>query len=110
MLNRKYSIKKKEFAYIYKKGIKIYSDNFIIIFTPNNDLFSKFGIVISTKTEKLAVRRNQMRRQIKNIIEKNLNEITKNKNFIIIIKKSFYQDKNLKYLLDNLVFRLKNIK
>ncbi len=78
--------KSKDFDLIIKKKNGIINSTFIINEDNNNDNIVKFGI---TFTKKLcnAVTRNKLKRQVKNIIDKNKNIYENSKNYIIIIRK-----------------------
>ncbi|AHK22704.1 ribonuclease P protein component [Candidatus Hepatoplasma crinochetorum] len=83
-----YSLKNKQlFQKVLSEGKKWYSEYFSIFYLPNDE--TKIGISIPKKHGD-AVFRNKQKRQIKNIIGnfQNLNLIKKN--FIIIVKKPFY--------------------
>jgi ribonuclease P protein component len=84
------------------------SSNFIVYKVPNNDVY-KFGISIPKKTGN-AVVRNKLKRQIKDIIDKNVYE----NNFIciIIVKKSSinFSYNDLKQELNGIFFKLKIFK
>lgn len=88
MLNKKYLIHKKNFDLIYKKGKSKNSKYFFIKYLPNYKNYSQFGIIISKKKEKLAVKRNRLKRILKSALKNNLDKIQKGYYFVIILKRT----------------------
>lgn len=86
MLNKKYRINKPEdYNYIYKNGKKI-PGKYIIVFIASNNLnYNRFGIVSSKKVGN-AVIRNRARRQMRAIIQKNWDQISKGHDFVIVAR------------------------
>lgn len=84
--------KSEEFTKIIKKRKIINNRFFIIYILPKNEKYYRFGISIPTKTGNSVVR-NKLKRQIKSIID-NYNDINKNLDYVIIVKKEII---NLKY-------------
>lgn len=97
MLAIKYRLAKdKDIQSVLKKG-KIYFSPFFNLKILKNDLEnSRFCIVISTKISKKAVVRNKVKRQLRAIIHKNLDQIKNNYDFVILTKPAVtvtnYQD------------------
>ena len=70
MFSKQYRLKnKKLFNRIYKNGQRFRTDNFGLCFLKNDLESPRFGIVISNKVEPLAVRRNKIKRQIREKIK-----------------------------------------
>lgn len=97
-MNKKYRIRKNnEFKNVITIGQKILTKYFNIYYVEKNSLINnlRFGITISKKIEKLAVVRNKIKRQIKEIIIKNqfLKTLEK-KDIVILVKRDFL---NLSY-------------
>lgn len=109
MLKRSQSINQKDFSYIYKRGRRIYQNNFVIIYLSNKKDFSQFAIIISTKVEKLATRRNWMRRYIKSIIKNHLSKIISGYYIVITLKKSFYKIDETEKIKKDLISALTKI-
>ncbi len=87
-MKKKYVVKEKlEFNKIIKNGKKIQNEIFIIFCQDNKNNFSRFGIAVSKKLGN-AVIRNKIKRRIRNIIDNNKFLFKKNKNYIIMIKRS----------------------
>lgn len=106
MLSRKYSITKKEFSIIFKKGKNINSTNLYIKFFPNHKDHSQFSVVISKKVEKIAVKRNRLRRIARSEIYSKLQDISKGYYFIVYIK-NIISEKEFKKELINTIKRIK---
>ena len=107
---KKYSIGKKDFAYIYKKGKRINLGNFTIIFASNHKIDSQFSIIVSTKVERLATRRNWMKRQIKARLINCIDKIQKGNYYLILVRNSFYQSAESEKLIEGLLYKLQNIR
>jgi len=86
MLRKKNRIRlKKDFDQAFKSGQSFYSKFIGVKVIPNDLLESRFGILINTKVSKKAVVRNKLRRQIRGIIEKNIEKLDNNNDFVIIV-------------------------
>lgn len=55
----------------------------------NNLEYSRFGFVVSKKIDKRAVKRNSIKRAIRGLIEKNLNNLTKGLDLLFIVRETF---------------------
>lgn len=75
-----------------KSSSFISSELFNIRVSENREKESRFGIVVSKKTSKKAVLRNKTKRIIRDIITKNLEQIVKGKDIIIVSKKILNKD------------------
>ena len=76
--------KSNQFTQIIKQNICIKNYNFSIYIQKSNDTL--YGITVPKKIGKAHIR-NKIKRQIKNIITNNEKDITKNINYVIIIRK-----------------------
>lgn len=87
---------KKDFDKIFKEGKSFFSGIIGIKSTSNEFDFSRFGIIVSNKISKKAVTRNKIRRQIREIIRLNLENIKKGMDIAIIcnqgIEKKTYKE------------------
>ncbi|MCX6812379.1 MAG: ribonuclease P protein component [Candidatus Berkelbacteria bacterium] len=63
--------KSQDIQRVYRNGRNIGGQNFSLRFLPNRQSCNRFAIVIGTKVEKRATRRNAHRRQIREIIRQN---------------------------------------
>jgi ribonuclease P protein component len=86
MLHKKWRINKgKEYGYIYKNGKRI-TGKYIIVFIKENNLdHNRFGIVTSKKIGN-AVTRNRAKRQLREVIRKNIQIIRPGYNLVIIAR------------------------
>lgn len=75
MLKRKFRVStSNEYKHLYNSGKKI-SGKYIIVYILGNSLgYCRFGIVTSKKTGK-AVIRNRVKRQLRSIIERNIDNL-----------------------------------
>ncbi|MCL4135411.1 UNVERIFIED_CONTAM: hypothetical protein GTU68_033127 [Idotea baltica] len=86
--------KAKEFQYIQKFGTKLFSKQFLLIYTENNLEHSRLGLVVSKKVSKRAVKRNFIKRRLKEIFRLSQNEFIKPIDLVIIARK---ESLNLSY-------------
>lgn len=107
MLPKRYRIRKnKDFKRIACFGQKKYTQEIILKWLKNNLKSSRYGIVVSLKVAKKATIRNKIKRQISEIIRKNIGFIKPGYDIIFIttpaIKNlSFQKIKNkINYLLN----------
>ena len=85
--------KKRDFDLIYKRGIS-YKDGFLIIRFIKNDLdYSRLSFVISQKVSKSAVKRNRIRRVLKEATKDYLKAFNKNIDSILIVCPGFEESK-----------------
>ena len=83
MLKTKFRLKKrKEFAYVYKKGNKINSNDISMYFVKSKFKFPRFGLTVSNKVGN-AVTRNKIKRRLRAILHNYIDKITY-KNIIIV--------------------------
>lgn len=80
--------KNKEFKKILDKRKTIGNKYMVIYYNDNEFNRNRYGISVSKKLGN-AVTRNKIKRQIKNIIDKNENLFKKYQDYIIIMKKPF---------------------
>jgi len=85
MLAKKNRLKKSSVKYILKKGHKVATKHFVFKYINGEDLH--IGIQISNKTQKSAVKRNKLRRQIYEIIRTNKKHINLKKQILITIRR-----------------------
>lgn len=70
-------------------GKKTIGNKYMVIYYKENNIYiNRYGISVSKKIGN-AVTRNKIKRQVKNIIDKNENLFKKNQDYIIIIRKAF---------------------
>ncbi len=97
------------FPRVLKDGEKKENNYFKIVFKKNDFSFPRVGIIVSSKVSKLAVKRNLLKRRIRNIIKEFLPLFSSNWDIIIIAKKdllslSYSQEKEeLKKILSRIL-------
>jgi len=92
MLAKKYRLaKEKAFKRVYQKGKFFFTSNINLRFAKNQEKNSRFGFVISKKISKKATIRNRIKRQLSEIIRKNLKSIVKGKDIVIKVKKPYIE-------------------
>jgi len=89
-------IKKKDFDQVFEKGKSSFNKLLGIKAVDNKFSFSRFGIIVSTKISKKAVERNKIKRRIRDVIQKDLENIEIGKDVVIItlpeIKNKEYEE------------------
>ena len=76
--------KKKDFDKVFKKGKSSFDGLLGVKMLKNEQEFTRFGIIVSSKVSKKAVIRNKIKRRIRNIIAKNYNSGANAKDVVII--------------------------
>ena len=92
---------KKVFNNIIKNGKFKKNNYFVVYYTNKEDVKINFGIAISKKVGN-AVVRNKLKRQTRSIIDNNRNLFKNNHNYIIMIRKSCFNE-NFKTLENSLI-------
>lgn len=82
--------KRKEFAYIYKNGKKNNSPNLSLISVASKKENIRIGFSVSNKVGK-AVFRNRIKRQLREIIRTQLNNLRNHQNFVLIAHPSIVE-------------------
>jgi ribonuclease P protein component len=80
-----------EFASVFNYRKKVSSNHLVLHYSPNKINHYRLGFIISKRFEKLAVKRNYMRRSLREIIKQDLSSVSAF-DIIVKIKKSFYKD------------------
>ncbi len=75
--------KRKEFAYIYRNGVKYNSKNLSLVCVQSKLSEPRVGLSVSNKVGK-AVVRNKIKRQLREIIKLELNNLRIHQNFVLI--------------------------
>lgn len=86
MLSKKYRFHSRGgVRYVYQKGKTIRSPKISLIFTENTKGFTRFGVVVSKKVERSAVRRNRIRRRVYEALRINFDLIPKKKDYLFVV-------------------------
>ncbi len=96
-----------EFNLVMKKGICMKNKYYVLYSIKNNLNRYRFGISVGKKVCN-AVGRNKLKRQIRNILDYHKNLYSKEKDYIIIIRKSSFGE-DYSILEENLVNLLKKM-
>lgn len=104
MKKRDIVTKNQDFSKIIQNSKYIKNNLFAIYYKENNLKNERFGISVSKKIGN-AVVRNKIKRQMKNIIDKNKNLFKKEIDYIIIIRRGIL-DFNFHQIEDNLIYLL----
>ena len=109
MLNKKYRIHlKKDFQNVFKERKVLKSSSILIKYTQNDLSNPRIAFIVSNKVNKLATRRNYIKRICRNIVKDNL-LLLPNKDIIVIALKEINSKKYLEVRkeLDTLINKIK---
>lgn len=84
--------KKEDYEAVYRKGKPLFCDNIMLKVLGNTLGRARVGVVVGVKFSKKAVRRNRIKRQIRQIIQNKLLEIRPDVDIAINIKRIGHQD------------------
>jgi len=102
MLPFQYRLKKdRDFKLVFKKGKTLGNKFLFLNLRRNNSEFNKFGFVVGLKISKKAVIRNKIKRQLREIIKKNLIKI-KSSFDIVIVARPKITEKNYQEMKEKL--------
>ncbi|MDD4624810.1 MAG: ribonuclease P protein component [Candidatus Paceibacterota bacterium] len=101
--------KKKDFEKVLKKGKGFKQKTLFLKAVENGLPWSRFGIIVSKKTAKRAVDRNKIKRQIREIIWRNIDRARKGYDLVFMawpeIKDKSYEEKSL--IVENSLKKIK---
>lgn len=87
MLKKEHRLKKdRDFKAVFKKSRPVFFDNFALRASKSGGNLTRLGIIISAKTEKLAVRRNALRRALQAAARDNIDKIMPGYDVVITVK------------------------
>ena len=75
---------KNHFDQVFKRGSSFYYKILGVKICDNNLEYSRLGVIVSTKVSKKAVRRNQLKRIIRDFFQDNIEKIKNSKDVIVI--------------------------
>ena len=88
MLKKAFRItENKDFQIVLKNGRFVHTGSFLLKYSKNTLINSRFGFIVSTKTFKRAVDRNLAKRRFREVIRLNLDSIKEGYDIVFIIKK-----------------------
>ena len=95
MLPSIYRLPRQEFPFTLKSGKKIHTPALTIVYYPSTLVLSRFGIIVSSKVSKSAVKRNQIKRRLRAVVVSSLTKLKTPADIILIanppITNSSYQ-------------------
>jgi len=86
MLPSIYRLPRQEFPFTLKSGKKIHTPALTIVYYPSTLVLPRFGIIVSSKVSKSAVKRNQIKRRLRAAILSNLSILKRPTDMIFIAK------------------------
>lgn len=84
---------KREFLEIKNKGRVLYSPLFGFLIYKKDDNLKKFGFVVSKKISKKAVKRNQIRRRLSEIIRNKIEKVENGTRIVFLTKQEILNKK-----------------
>lgn len=106
MFSKPNRIPHEAFTHAFRTGKRIHSENFLIVVAPNTQPVCRFAVQVGIKIDKRAVKRNRMKRLVREAIRHLLPDMKEGIDCIIIAKKNFSEKKeeeiehSLKEVLD----------
>lgn len=90
MLPKKHRLRKqKEFEGVFRNRQNIREDGLLLKLGPAFSSVPRFGLVVSKKVAKQAVRRNRIRRVLSEVLAKELGSLKKNKDAVLMVLPGF---------------------
>ena len=86
MLNKRYRFHSRGgVRYVYQNGKTVRLPKMSLVFAENTKGYTRFGVIVSKKVEKSAVKRNYIRRRVYEALRANLDLIPKKKDYLFVI-------------------------
>jgi len=79
--------KKRDYLTVYQQGARLYSDNFIVVVHRNQSGSKRLGVTVSRKVGN-AVRRNRIKRLIREFFRQNKDRFKDSQDVVIIAKRA----------------------
>jgi len=98
--------KKEDFDAVYRQSRTVSAGNVVLKFRKNNFEYSRIGIVVGTKFSKLAVERNRIKRQLREIMRAEFKKIYPGWDMVIIAQKkgkSFLSSRELREMVEKVL-------
>ena len=109
LLKKNRLIKKKDFERLFKEG-KSFREKFLVLKVNENNLDeSRFGFIVSKKVSKKAVIRNKIKRQLREIVRKEMNNYQKGFD-VAVITLPAAESKDFEEMKQVLIYILKKTK
>lgn len=78
--------KRKEYSRIYQNGIRLYSENFLVLLHPNDKEISRLGITAGKKIGN-AVKRNRAKRLLREFFRLNKDRLPQGQDLVITVRR-----------------------
>lgn len=79
--------KKRDYSIVYQQGVRLHSDNFIVVVHKNQSGLKRLGVTVSRKVGR-AVRRNRIKRLIREFFRQNKDTFQDSQDIVIIAKRA----------------------
>ena len=79
--------KKRDYLIVYEQGTRLYSNNFIVVVHRNRSGSKRLGVTVSRKVGK-AVRRNRIKRLIREFFRLNKDRFRDSQDIVVIAKRA----------------------
>jgi len=99
--------KKNDFLSLYRKGTRYQAKYFNLIYFPNDLNFSRMAVIVSRKIGN-SVKRNKIKRWMRDLFRRNKDFLKRNFDILIIAKKGI-QDSSWEDLSENYIAAIKSI-
>lgn len=97
-------VRKKDFEKVFQKGRSFKENGLFLKKNQNNLDVSRFGFIISTKVSKKAVIRNKLKRRLREIVQRQLPDISPGFDVILVVNRELLRQDFKE--LENLVVKL----
>ncbi len=81
--------RRSEFSALFKSGKRIHSEYLTVILSTNTSDVRRLGLVIGKKVRKEAVRRNRMKRLLREFFRLNKHRLSASQDILIVARKDF---------------------
>jgi len=79
-------LKRKDFAAVHEQGRRLFSENFIVLLSPNPSGIRRLGLTVSKKVG-IAVRRNRIKRLLREFFRQNKDRLPPGQDMVIIARR-----------------------
>ena len=81
--------RRSEFSALFKSGKRIHSEYLTVILSTNTSDVRRLGLVVGKKVRKEAVRRNRMKRLLREFFRLNKHRLSASQDILIVARKDF---------------------
>ena len=86
MLEKKYRFHSRGgVKYVYRNGKTVRRPKMALVFCDNSKGFTRMAVVVSKKVEKIAVKRNRIRRRVYEALRINMEHIPQKRDYIFVV-------------------------